>query len=80
MKRLFDIVLSLLALVFLSVILVILSAFVYFKHGSPVFFRQERPGQDGKPFGMVKYRTMTTERDSAGHLLVWMSCPSCGMS
>ncbi|WP_323772725.1 sugar transferase [Alcanivorax sp.] len=69
MKRLFDIVLSLLALVFLSVILVILSAFVYFKHGSPVFFRQERPGKDGKPFGMVKYRTMTNERDSAGHLL-----------
>lgn len=69
MKRLFDIVLSLLALVFLSVILVILSAFVYFKYGSPVFFRQERPGKDGKPFGMVKYRTMTNERDSAGHLL-----------
>src|SRR3546814_1898697 len=37
--------------------------------GSPLFFRQQRPGKDGKPFGMVKFRTMSDARDTDGKLL-----------
>ncbi len=68
-KRLFDIVVSAIALlVFLPLILVLI-VLVRIKLGSPVFFTQTRPGKDGKPFQMVKFRSMTTAKDADGNLL-----------
>jgi lipopolysaccharide/colanic/teichoic acid biosynthesis glycosyltransferase len=69
MKRVFDIVFSLLALLLLLVPLFVLFWQVRRKLGSPVLFRQTRPGQHGKPFKMVKFRTMTEDRGQDGQLL-----------
>ncbi|CAG9169597.1 sugar transferase [Cupriavidus pampae] len=69
MKRLFDLILSCMALVVLGLPLLVLVWMVRRKLGSPVFFRQTRPGRDGKPFVMVKFRTMTDARGPTGELL-----------
>ncbi len=69
MKRIFDLVVSLLALIVLSPLLLLLSILVLIKHGSPVVFRQTRPGLNGKPFKMIKFRTMTNQKDANGELL-----------
>ncbi|SOY49469.1 sugar transferase [Cupriavidus taiwanensis] len=69
MKRAFDIVVSGIALLVLCVPLIILIFLVRRKLGSPVFFRQVRPGLHGAPFRMVKFRTMTDKRDAGGNLL-----------
>lgn len=69
MKRLFDIFVSLWALVLLLPIFIILYLMIAVKMGRPVFFKQVRPGLDGKPFEMVKFRSMTDEKDSRGDLL-----------
>lgn len=68
-KRFFDIVSSLLAIIILSPVLVITSILVRTKLGSPVLFKQERPGKDEKIFTLMKFRTMTDERDENGELL-----------
>ena len=68
-KRFFDIVLALMAIVFLSPLYVILAILVRTKLGSPVLFKQARPGKDEKIFNMFKFRTMTDERDENGELL-----------
>lgn len=68
-KRLFDIVLSLLAIVVLSPLFAVLAVLVRTKLGSPVIFKQQRPGKDGKIFSLYKFRTMTDERDENGELL-----------
>ena len=68
-KRLFDIILSLLALIVLSPLLVILALLVRIKLGKPVLFLQERPGKDEKIFTLYKFRTMTDQKDSEGNLL-----------
>lgn len=68
-KRLFDIVLSLTAIIILSPLFVILSILVRVKLGSPVFFRQERPGRNGEIFTLCKFRTMTDKRNEKGELL-----------
>jgi len=68
-KRLFDLLVALPALILFSPMLVVLGVLVRIKLGSPVFFRQQRPGFHGKPFTMVKFRTMTDARDAAGALL-----------
>ena len=68
-KRFIDIVLSLLALVILSPLLIVLAVLVRIKLGSPVIFRQLRPGYKGRIFGLMKFRTMTDERDDEGELL-----------
>lgn len=68
-KRLLDIVLSALALVILSPVLLIVAVLVRVRLGSPVIFRQPRPGRDGKIFDLYKFRTMTDERDAEGNLL-----------
>ena len=68
-KRLQDIILSGMALVILSPVLLIVAILVRIKLGSPVIFHQERPGKDGKIFTMCKFRTMTDERDENGNLL-----------
>lgn len=68
-KRLLDIVISLVALVVLSPVLLVLAILVRCKLGSPVIFHQERPGYHEKIFKLCKFRTMTDERDEEGNLL-----------
>ena len=68
-KRFIDIVLSLLAIIILSPLLIILALLVRIRLGSPVIFRQQRPGYHGKIFGLCKFRSMTDERDQEGNLL-----------
>jgi lipopolysaccharide/colanic/teichoic acid biosynthesis glycosyltransferase len=68
-KRLFDIVVSAIALLVFLPLILILIVLVRVKLGSPVFFTQTRPGKDGKPFQMVKFRSMTTAKDADGNLL-----------
>lgn len=69
MKRLFDLLSASLALLLLCVPLLFLIWHIRRKLGRPVFFRQTRPGRHGKPFKMVKFRTMTDERGPDGQLL-----------
>lgn len=69
MKRAFDFFMAALALLMLALPLLGLIWLVRHKLGSPVFFRQTRPGQRGKPFQMVKFRTMTAELGPDGQLL-----------
>jgi sugar transferase EpsL len=68
-KRLFDILFSLGWLVAFSPLLLTVALLVRLKLGSPIFFTQVRPGKDGRPFRMVKFRSMTDARDAAGNLL-----------
>ncbi len=68
-KRLLDIVFSLLLLILLSPVFLILMILVKIKLGSPIFFKQERPGKDGKIFKLYKFRTMTDKKDEEGNLL-----------
>ncbi len=70
LKRPMDFVLALLAIVFLSPILLIVAILVRLKLGSPILFKQQRPGKDEKIFTMYKFRTMTNEKDVEGNLLV----------
>jgi lipopolysaccharide/colanic/teichoic acid biosynthesis glycosyltransferase len=69
MKRLFDLLASALGLLLLALPLAVLAWQVRRKLGSPVLFSQVRPGLHGKPFRMVKFRTMTDARDASGALL-----------
>ena len=69
MKRFFDIFIAALALLLLAIPLLVLIWQVRRKLGSPVFFRQMRPGLDGRPFQMVKFRTMTDAKEPNGQLL-----------
>lgn len=69
MKRLFDFTAALFGLLALALPLLLLIVLIRRKLGSPVFFTQERPGLHGRPFRMVKFRTMTDARDAAGNLL-----------
>lgn len=69
MKRLFDLLLSLGSLLVLAPFLLLLWVLVHRKLGSPVLFRQSRPGLHGRPFMMMKFRTMTDERGADGELL-----------
>lgn len=66
MKRIFDIVFSFLGLIVFFPALVILSVMIRLKLGSPIFFTQVRPGLGGKPFKMVKFRTMRDAVDNDG--------------
>ncbi|OLS38880.1 sugar transferase [Alkalihalophilus pseudofirmus] len=68
-KRPMDFTLSLIALIFLSPVLLIVSLLVRTKLGSPVLFKQERPGLNEKIFTMYKFRTMTDTKDEKGELL-----------
>lgn len=68
-KRPQDMLCALLALIVLSPILFLTAFLVRVKLGSPVIFKQERPGLNGKIFTLYKFRTMTDERDSEGNLL-----------
>ncbi len=68
-KRLLDILISLTILVFFFWLYLIVAILVRVKLGSPILFKQPRPGKDEKIFNMYKFRTMTDERDEKGNLL-----------
>lgn len=68
-KRIFDVVIAILVLGVSLPILVLLALLIRIWLGRPVFFVQVRPGLHGKPFRMVKFRTMTDKRDKHGRLL-----------
>lgn len=69
LKRIFDICISSILLLFLSPVLIVISALIYIKLGSPILFIQERPGLNCKPFKMIKFRTMNDSFDKDGNLL-----------
>lgn len=69
-KRLLDIIISFSAIVCVSPFLLIVIIWLYFANkGAGVFFTQDRPGKDGKVFKVIKFKSMTDERDSDGKLL-----------
>ena len=68
-KRPMDFTLSLLALIVLSPVMAVTALLVRIKLGSPVIFKQKRPGKDERIFTMYKFRTMTDKRDENGELL-----------
>ena len=68
-KRFLDFILSLMALIILSPILLIIYILVRIKLGKPAIFKQERPGKNEKIFTLYKFRTMTDEKDKDGKLL-----------
>jgi lipopolysaccharide/colanic/teichoic acid biosynthesis glycosyltransferase len=68
-KRLFDLLGAALGLIVISPVLLVLALLVRFIHGTPVLFRQVRPGYKGKPFPVCKFRTMNNRRGPDGSLL-----------
>lgn len=68
-KRLLDFTLSLLALILLSPVILIIAILVRIKLGTPVIFKQQRPGKNEKIFTLYKFRTMTDKKDENGNLL-----------
>lgn len=69
-KRLFDIIISGIALLLIGWFLIIVTIFLHFANkGAGAFFTQERPGKDAKLFEVIKFKTMTDERDADGHIL-----------
>ncbi|MFR1687357.1 MAG: sugar transferase [Massilimicrobiota timonensis] len=68
-KRFFDFILSLVAIIILSPVFIVIALLVRIKLGSPILFKQERPGLNEKIFKMYKFRTMTSEVDEEGNLL-----------
>lgn len=68
-KRIIDFSLALIAMLLLSPIIVLTSIILYFQNNGRPFFLQERPGVHQKPFKIIKFKTMTDERDAQGNLL-----------
>lgn len=69
-KRFFDFWISLIALICIGPILLLVTIWLHFANkGAGAFFLQERPGKDGKIFKVIKFKTMTDERDADGNLL-----------
>lgn len=69
MKKIFDFTISLVALLTLSPVILATALLIRIKIGSPVVFKQQRPGINGVPFYVYKFRSMTDERDNQGDLL-----------
>jgi len=69
MKRVFDILIASILLILLLLPLLILAAVIRFKLGTPILFSQIRPGLNGNPFKLYKFRTMTNALDAEGNLL-----------
>ena len=68
-KTLQDVFLATIALIILCPVLLLVALIVRIKLGSPIIFKQERAGKDGKPYFMYKFRSMSDERDENGELL-----------
>lgn len=69
MKRLFDFLVALFALLILLPVVIIVAVLIRFKLGSPILFTQDRPGLNGNVFKMMKFRTMLDGKDKHGNLL-----------
>ncbi|WP_066258434.1 sugar transferase [Neobacillus drentensis] len=69
MKRIFDLTFASIVLLIFSPILLIITILIRIKLGSPIIFKQQRPGMHGKPFILYKLRTMTNKKDKNGELL-----------
>ena len=69
MKRVFDLVITIIGLLPMVLVIILVAVLVRFKLGTPLFFKQVRPGLNGNLFNMYKFRTMTNERDENGTLL-----------
>lgn len=69
-KRVFDFIISLFALIIISPVLLLVTIWLHFANkGAGAFFTQQRPGRNGKLFRVIKFKTMTDERDENGELL-----------
>ena len=68
-KSIFDKTLALFLIILFSPIYIVVSLLIFFKMGSPILFRQKRPGYKEKIFGIYKFRTMTNEKEEFGNLL-----------
>ena len=68
-KQLLDVAIALSVLILLSPVIVLVAAVLYIQNSGAVFFLQERPGYNEMPFHIIKFKTMTDERDSDGNLL-----------
>jgi len=68
-KRLFDLCIALPSLLILVPLIAVLAALIRLTLGSPVFFKQRRPGLNGQPFSLIKFRTMSDARNATGGLL-----------
>lgn len=68
-KRVFDFVAVFFGLILLIPALLLITILVFLKHGSPIIFKQSRPGKGGKPFTFYKFRTMSNLTDENGNLL-----------
>ena len=69
MKRILDVICALLLIMVFSPVIVCVALLVKLKLGSPIIFKQQRPGLNGVPFNFYKFRTMTIQRDSGGKLV-----------
>src|SRR5699024_690832 len=69
LKRLFDLFVSFILLIILSIPMVLIAILIYFGMGRPVSFKQQRPGLRGNIFSIYKFRTMTNAKDEQGNLL-----------
>lgn len=69
LKRIFDVLVALILLIMLSLLIFVIAVLVRTKLGSPILFKQQRPGLYSKPFSLYKFRTMTGETNSGGQLL-----------
>jgi sugar transferase EpsL len=68
-KRIFDLILATAGILVLSPLFLLTTVAIWLQYGTPVIFRQKRPGYQGKPFFIYKFRTMTEERDQQNHIL-----------
>lgn len=68
-KRFFDLIIALSALLIISPILVCVGVLIFFQQGTPIIFTQDRPGLNGKVFKMMKFRSMLDGKDKQGNLL-----------
>ena len=69
LKTIFDKTLALFLIILFSPIYIVVSLLIWWKMGSPILFRQQRPGKDEKIFSIYKFRTMTNDTDENGNLL-----------
>ncbi len=69
MKRMFDLLISIIFLILCGPLLIVIAVMVRAYLGKPIIFKQKRPGLDGKPFILYKFRSMTDEKDEEGNLL-----------